>query len=269
VEQESIHILSFGGGIQTAYMILKNPERYDFCVFSDVSKGTRFDEKKQTYWWIDNIIKPFCEKNGVEFVTVYPKAPLWFHCVIEKIIPNTQFRWCTKRFKIEPIRKFVRECLGATKKQPVIQDIGFSYDEFWRTDGQKQDVKYLKTEFPLVDKKITRDDCKKFIMEKIGFLPPKSGCVYCPFASKAEFARVSYDEKEKVPQIIFMEHNNKRYKNKLGKIINTLKVKYVKVPGKKKKQLVGIPIEKFLHPESTSLDDYTVTEGCVTGYCHH
>jgi len=221
-----------------------------------------------TYWFLDNIIEPFCKKHGIEFVTVYPKAPLWFHCIINKIIPLTQFRWCTAKFKIEPIRRFVRFGLSATKKQPVLQDIGFSYDEFWRSEGGKMDTKYLISEYPLVDKKITRDDCKKFLMETIHMLPPKSGCVYCPFATKAEFLRVSKDEKEKVDRIIFMEHNNSKYKNLKGKIVHCLKVKRIKVPGRKKKMLVGIPIEKFLHPESGSLDDYQETEGCVSGYCH-
>jgi len=46
VELKPLRMLSMGGGIQTTAMLLMFPERYDFVVFADVSKGTRFDEKK-------------------------------------------------------------------------------------------------------------------------------------------------------------------------------------------------------------------------------
>lgn len=255
-------ILSFGGGVQTTAMLLMFPKRYDYVVFADVSKGTKFDEKAQTYWFIENKIKPLCKELGIPFITVTAKLPLFVHCIVEKIIPNTRFRWCTKRFKIYPIRKFVRKELKATAKNPVFQDLGFSFDEFERA-GHQDEVKYLKSQYPLVDQKITRDDCKKIIMDEWGFLPPKSGCVYCPFAPKKEFKKIAYEEKLKVPTIIFMEHNNRRYKDSKGIIRNTLKVRY-----DKRGKMEGIPIEKLLGPDNDTLDGYFFQEDqCESGHC--
>lgn len=258
-----IRILSFGGGIQTAYMLYKYHDRYDFVVWADVSNGTEFDEKAKTYWFIKQHVKPFCQSLDLPFVTVYPKKSLFEHCMFEKIIPTTHFRWCTNRFKIQPIQRFVRE-LGATKENPIHQDIGFSYDEFARSEGRKREVKYLISEYPLVDNKITRDMCKAYLIQRLGFLPPKSGCVYCPFASKDQFREVAHnDDKSKVPKIVELEKNNRRYPN------ITLKMKYIHVAGRKKGKLVGIPIEKILVSDTDTLDGYMMNEEstCVSGNC--
>lgn len=256
---ENIRFLSYGGGVQTTDMLIRYPERYDFAVFADVSKGTKFDEKAKTYWYIDKFVKPFCEKQGIEFITVEPKKSLFDYCIEHNLIPTRDMRWCTDRSKKEPIYKWAREN-GATRKEPFFEDIGFSHDEYWRA-GVMNPPKYLQVEYPLVDDKITREQCKKNILDKFGVVPPKSGCVYCPHASKFELRQTGFEEKEKVPKIVMMEKNNSRYPE------ITLKSRQEQIRGKK--LTIPIPIETLLNADGSSLDSFLVDDstGCESGHC--
>ena len=248
-----------GAGVQTTDMLIRYHDQYDFCVFADVSNGTNFDEKAKTYWYIEKFLKPFCEEKGVEWITVYPKKSLFQHSMDEKIIPTRDFRWCTDRFKKEPIYKWSRE-LGATRKQPFVEHIGFSFDEYWRA-GVMNPPQYLKCQYPLVDEKITREQCKKNILNTFGTLPPKSGCVYCPHASKLELRQTAYEEKDKIERIVMMEKNNSRYPE------ITFKSRQEQIRGKK--ITVPIPIEVILNQDVSSLDSFIVddSQGCESGHC--
>lgn len=200
-------ILSFGAGVQTTALLLKFPKRYDYVVFADTG-----DEKRETYSYLENYIKPFCEVNKINFVTVKNAKydSLMDYCLQKKIVPTRSFRWCTQRFKISPIRKFVRS-LGASKKNPFYQDIGISVDEIHRMAGSKYDTKYLISEYPLAWEKISREDCYE-IIKNAGFpVPPKSGCYYCPFAKKQEFIDLKKLHPDLWQKSIDMEKNNKRY----------------------------------------------------------
>ena len=232
-----VRILSFGGGVQTTAMVLKFPERYDFVVMADVG-----DEKPETIAYIERYMKPFFRKHNIRFVIVSKGISLYQYCINEKLIPTRNFRWCTEKFKISPIRKWVRTELKATKNNPVYQDIGFSYDEYWRADGGKHDPKYLISEYPLVDNKITREECFKIILDAGFPVPPKSGCFYCPFAKKKEWQELKVKYPELWENAVTLEKNNARYPEMLLK-------------NKKLDDLV------FDH----SLDDFD--ESCDSGYC--
>ncbi len=203
---ECKRILSFGAGVQTTAMVLLYPERYDYVVFADTG-----DEKIETMQYLYQHMQPYFEKKGIKFVTVKNSKwdSLYQYCIVKQIIPTRDQRWCTDRFKQVPIRKFVRG-LGASKKNPWRQDLGISFDEIHRMNPM-YDVTFLKSDYPLCDNKITRDDCKKIILE-YGFpVPPKSGCFYCPFAKNEEFRQLKLKEPERFQQVIYLEKNGKRY----------------------------------------------------------
>ncbi len=240
---KQIRILSFGGGVQTTYLLLRFPERYDYVIFADISKGDHeHGEKPKTYFLIENLIKPFCKEKGIEFITVTAKKSLWQYCEDEKLIPVTFPRWCTDKFKIRPIHKFIRNQLKATAKNPVFQDIGFSYDEALRSKVGDR-VKYVKTDYPLIDLKITREQCIKFLKENYPeFQIEKSGCWFCVFAKKKEFQELKLNNPDKWNELVNLEKNG----SKFPKI--TLK---------------GKPLEKFIGDNKT-LDEF---QSCSEGYC--
>ena len=209
LETEQTVILSHGAGVNTTAMLIKFWKRYlkGYIVFADTG-----DEKKETYWYIENYLKPFCKEKGLRWKTVknskYDSLMDW--CLKKKLLPMTRTRQCTQDFKIRPIQRFVKK-VGATKKNPFIQDIGFAIDEIHRVSNGKFDVNYLKSEYPLLDHKLTRRDCHKIIEDHGWPVPVKSGCDFCPFAKRSQFKKLMIDDPERFKKIMAMEQNDRNY----------------------------------------------------------
>ncbi len=96
-------------------------------------------------------------------------------------------RACTERWKIRPIRKRLNEILvspevhSGRKDNRIEQWLGISYDEWYR--AKNSSVRYITSRHPLIELKLTRQDCINKLLEWFGpaGLPPKSSCVQCPF----------------------------------------------------------------------------------------
>lgn len=226
----SYEILSFGGGRQTVALLFKlrrlfrnNPKA--FVVFADTG-----GEHQETYDYLNDYIIPFCKTNNINFVRVYNKygKTLYDYCYDKKIVPSMKFRDCTSKFKITPIRKFLREELKITRNRPCFVHIGISNDEADRMNVS--DVQYAKSVYPFIDGykeycegEITVDDCAK-IVEDEGFPPvPKSGCWFCPFAQTSDLLDPRYKEKT-----IKLEENNSRFPEILLRGMKKQKVKPVR-----------------------------------------
>ena len=100
-------------------------------------------------------------------------------------------RICTYEYKILPIIKQIRTLLGylprkkVRKGDHVEQMMGISYDEMTRMNESK--MHYIDHVFPLVDLKMTRDDCKQWLSENGFPEPPRSACIGCPYRSTSEW----------------------------------------------------------------------------------
>ena len=200
-------ILACGIGVQTSAMLFKFYKDYDYIVFSDTG-----DEKPESYEYLKNYILPFVQKNSINFVVVKNSKylSLYDYCMIHKQIPMRNFRWCTDKFKRQPINKFCKS-IGATKKNPVTKCLGISLDESERVNefsANNKEPKYIKLEYPLLDLKLTRQDCEKIILDAGFPVPVKSGCWYCPYAKKEEFRRLKIDRPDLFEKIVIMEENN-------------------------------------------------------------
>ena len=198
-------ILSMGAGVQTTACLIKFPERYDYIVFADTG-----DEIPATYDYIEKYLKPYCKDQGLKWVTVRNEkydSLMDFYIKI-KSLPIRRTRECTRKFKIDPIKKFARS-IGATAKNPVYEDIGFSIDESHRMGSGKYDVLYLKKEYPLIDHHISRNGCHEIIKQHGWPAPIKSGCDYCPFRSRKEFRDLWHARPERFIQIVNMEKNDR------------------------------------------------------------
>jgi hypothetical protein len=78
--------------------------------------------------------------------------------------------------------------------------IGISWDEAERMKPSKE--AWAQNYWPLVEMKITRQDCLEW-MDKMGFpQPPRSACTYCPFHSDAEWRRLRDEEPEEFAHAI-------------------------------------------------------------------
>lgn len=203
-----VRILSMGAGVQTTACLIKWYKEYDHVVFADTQ-----DERPETYAYIDKYLKPFCEEKKVPWVTVgtYHGQSLLEYCKTHNMMPTRMNRFCTKEFKIRPIRRYIRK-LGATAKAPCLMDLGISMDESHRVnDSGPHEVKYAKKNYPLIDAKMTRQDCLNLIKDYGWDLPVKSGCDFCPFMGMKRLKWLYGENPDKFRQVVEMEEGAKNY----------------------------------------------------------
>lgn len=101
-------------------------------------------------------------------------------------------RECTRYFKVRPIRRRARELLGFDPSKPphpppgaIELWIGFSWDEWTRAAPSR--VKFVKSRWPLLERRLTRNDCIDYLKANGLPVPVKSACIGCPFRSASEY----------------------------------------------------------------------------------
>lgn len=101
-------------------------------------------------------------------------------------------RQCTKEYKIRPIQKKIVElCDGERKKAEASLWIGISLDEATRMKPSQ--VKYIENKWPLIESRMTRNDCLRWL-ERHGYpKPPKSACIACPFHNDNGWRHIKAD----------------------------------------------------------------------------
>lgn len=198
-------ILSYGGGINTvALMILlvENSEPLDEVVFADTG-----GEVPETYEYIE-ITREYLERHDIPFRTVqtrkHGKDDLYANCWNRQVIPSALWRWSTRDFKVQPIHRYYRS-LGVH----INQYMGIAFDEVERMKDSR--VPFVTNLYPLIDHKMTRDDCVELI-KNAGFpVPVKSGCYFCPFNSLARWRWLHSAHPELYSQAVSLEENSKHF----------------------------------------------------------
>lgn len=96
-------------------------------------------------------------------------------------------RQCTNEYKIQPVRRKVRELCGVgfgkrfPKGKYVEQWIGISTDEIQRMKPSRD--KYIENRHPLIELNISRQQCLQWFKDNNYPLPEKSACFFCPYKS--------------------------------------------------------------------------------------
>jgi hypothetical protein len=99
-------------------------------------------------------------------------------------------RQCTRNYKIYPVTRKIRELCGKGLRARMPANsaevwIGISMDEIFRMRPSR--VNYLTNRHPLIEKRMTRQDCLKWL-EAHGYpRPPKSSCWHCPYQSVSQW----------------------------------------------------------------------------------
>ena len=99
---------------------------------------------------------------------------------------------CSKEFKTRPVQRKIRRLLGvpeggraAFKEIVAEQWLGISLDEAQRM--KPCETSYIQSRWPLVEMRMTRRDCLKWMEETQYPRPPKSSCIFCPFKGSAQW----------------------------------------------------------------------------------
>ena len=108
-------------------------------------------------------------------------------------------RQCTDEWKIKPMQKYLRQFKG----EGVIQWMGISTDEAHRQKDSRLD--WITLQYPLIEKRLSRSDCLRW-MEENGYpTPPRSACVFCPYHSDQEWSRLKNEEPEEFAKAVVFD----------------------------------------------------------------
>ena len=195
MEKSKVIVWSCGGGIDsTAIAILiiqgKLP-RPDFAIMVDVGY-----EPQSTWNHVNNILKPRLRTVGVELHIL--RSNEWIdtslvdhrgwcclpaYCKKDDIVQKLSTR-CSGNWKVKVAKKWLRK-QGVEKCE---QWIGMAVDEQRRA---KPDVnKWIHLRWPLIEFKMTREDCI-WLIGGAGWPPaPRTSCYLCPQQADKQWLRL-------------------------------------------------------------------------------
>lgn len=100
-------------------------------------------------------------------------------------------RKCTHDFKIVPLKRYARKVFKETGRK-IVKWIGISLDEVYRM--KESDVGYITHRYPLIDLKMSRHDCLRWVASKGFPAPPKSACWFCPYSSNSRWSEMKKND---------------------------------------------------------------------------
>jgi len=205
---KQVEYISYGGGSPSLALVILNikgeikpitgRDKVDEIVFADTG-WERSDIISQTHE-----IKKYVEGNGFKFSVVQSKygpledylynnltkkenkgfLPIPYHSKDKGI----GMRQCTHQFKIWPINQFLKKTYGSVGR---IAQLGIHINEAERIKEPRN--KKDTNRFPLVDLRLSRNDCLKIVAEVGLPLPPKSACVGCPYLPASRFIELNHE----------------------------------------------------------------------------
>lgn len=104
------------------------------------------------------------------------------------------WRACTRDYKIQPIKRKVREIMAEHGAKHVFQQIGISTDE--RQREKSSGVKFITNTHPLLELGWSRAMCEQWLISEYDIRPGKSACYYCPYRSNAGWALMKQQDPE-------------------------------------------------------------------------
>ena len=188
--------ISLGAGVQSTTMALMaargeiGPFMPDCAIFADTG-----DEPQMVYdhlnWLMSPGVLPFPVHIATRKTQVLSQSILAgdkmarppLHVPGKGMMP----RQCTRNYKVRPIRKKLREILNVGQPKPGAVElwIGISTDEFMRV--KPSGLKYIEHRHPLIEKRVSRQQCLDWLEFNNYPRPPKSSCWHCPFQSNAQW----------------------------------------------------------------------------------
>ena len=206
------NVLSLGAGVQSSTLALmascgEMTPMPDFAVFADTQ-----DEPASVYRWLhwlekqlafplhrvtngklsDECLRDRKTKDG----RLYQKTIIPLYTLGTKgEYGVASMRSCTADYKVKQILKFNRKACGVKRNQKystVISWIGISIDEQQRMRDSRE--LWCVNRYPLIEKRISRMACLRWMEERGYPKPPRSACRYCAWHSDEEWRRLKTEE---------------------------------------------------------------------------
>lgn len=192
----ALRILSLGAGVQSTTLLLMACEgifpRLDCAIFADT-----MSEPQHVYEHLGKVTAVAADagipvlrvsKGNLAADALTRFAALPYYILYADGNTGIGQRQCTSQYKLDEIRRKVRELLGASAPQfrrvprgrVAEQWVGFSADEIGRVSG-KFAVSYQVTRYPLLERGMTRKDCERWLRSHGWTSVAKSACTFCPY----------------------------------------------------------------------------------------
>ena len=244
----NLRVISYGGGVQsTALLVLAvrgELGRVDAALFANVGDDS---EDPDTLAYVRRTAIPFGHQGGVWADRCRPlwqgvQVPVFelhrFHrggrrirTLYEELTrPESRSlsipvrmadtgapgrRRCTADYKLKVVGRWLK-LRGAHATEPADVLIGISWDEAHRLNDKRAEA-WERPQYPLVDRRLTREDCKAIISSAGLPIPSKSSCWFCPFRKPTDFARMRRDRPELFDKAVRLEATLNRRRERLGK----------------------------------------------------
>lgn len=221
--EKTLTVISLGAGVQSSVMAIMAAKgefpKPDCAIFADTGY-----EPKKVYSYLEFLKKilPYpvyvvskgnIKKDMLDSIdngTRFPTAPFFTQAEITGKKGMLR-RQCTADYKIVPIRKKIRELcnVGYGKHFPkdkyVEQWIGISTDEIQRMKPARD--KYILNRHPLIEAKMSRQDCINYLKKENIPLPEKSACIVCPYHNDAYWHFMKTERKEEFADAVEFDKN--------------------------------------------------------------
>lgn len=196
----SSRFISFSGGVESTTLALMFGG-----VATPIFADTGF-EHAELYERLDTVEAALkgVHGDGFEIVRVSADETLPDYIERSRFYPSFRSRFCTRKFKIEPIDAFLADA-GECELM-----IGLNADEAEQRTGNHGLLPHVRYSYPLVDLGITRAQCLA-VLEARGLAPAfpaymeRGGCVGCFFKSKREYAAMAVLAPEEFDAVAALE----------------------------------------------------------------
>jgi len=264
-----MRVFSFGGGVQSMSALVLSAQQklpYTHFIFSNVGDDS---ENPDTIAYIHDVAMPYASQHGLHIVEVKrdvkegkPTTLLQETLQNPNNIPIPMYingqpakRICTSDWKINVVNKWMRDHAGATKTNRLTIGVGISIDEShrMRSDDPKR-YPYTMIEYPLVDLRMTRTDCRDVIAKAGLAMAPKSSCWFCPFKKKHEWIEMRSTHPHLFAQAIYLEDVTRAKHTKYRHVTLTSSM---------------IPLDQAIPFETKNMfeGEDTNWDFCESGYC--
>jgi len=264
---KQLYVFAYGGGVQsTAALVLAAQERIPYRVFVFANVGDD-SERADTLRYVRDVAMPFAATHGIELVEVrrvmvnVPQRTLYQETVDPTLasipIPTRMsdgapgLRSCTQHFKIKVIGKEVKR-RGASKANPAMLGLGISTDEYQRMGTSR--IAWQVNDYPLIDLRLSRNDCHRIIYDAGLDSPGKSSCWFCPFYRLADWQRMRQHEPEIFQQCVDFEALILEKCKRLGKPPRYLSRR-------------GMPLDQAIPNQAVLPLDNEHDDFCESGHC--
>ena len=221
--KKTLVVISLGAGVQSSTMAIMAAKgdfpKPDCAIFADTGY-----EPKAVYRYLEFLKKilPYpvyvvskgnIKKDMLDSIdngTRFPTAPFFTQAEITGKKGMLR-RQCTADYKIVPIRKKIRELCGIKygkhfpKNKYVEQWIGISTDEIQRMKPARD--KYILNRHPLIEAKMSRQDCIDYLKKEKIPLPEKSACIVCPYHNDAYWHFMKTERPEEFADAVEFDKN--------------------------------------------------------------